>query len=104
MIANHLKSKSPPEGGGTEPADGQGFFNAERVARGEPPVQWIGDISADEDKGDDVILLGDFNAYSQEDPVQVLTAAGLTDLVPARPTTSTPTRSTASSARSTTRS
>jgi 5'-nucleotidase len=84
VIANHLKSKSPPEGGGTEPADGQGFFNAERVAEANRLVQWIGDIAADDEKGDDVILLGDFNAYGQEDPAQVLTAAGLTDLVPSQ--------------------
>lgn len=83
VIANHLKSKSPPEGGGTEPADGQGFFNAERVAEANRLVQWIGDISADDAKGGDVILLGDFNSYGQEDPAQVLTGAGLTDLVPA---------------------
>ena len=83
VVANHLKSKTPPDGGGTEPADGQGFFNTERVAEANRLVQWIGEISADEDKGDDVILLGDFNSYGQEDPVQVLTAAGLTDLVPA---------------------
>lgn len=82
VIANHLKSKSPPSGGGTEPADGQGFFNAERVAEANRLVDWIGEISADDAKGDDVILLGDFNAYGEEDPVQVLTAAGLTDLVP----------------------
>ena len=69
VIANHLKSKSPPDGGGAEPADGQGFFNAERVAEANRLVQWIGDISADEDKGDDVILLGDFNSYGQEDPI-----------------------------------
>jgi len=84
VVANHLKSKSPPDGGGTEPADGQGFFNTERVAEANRLVQWIGDIAADEEKGDDVLLLGDFNAYGQEDPVQVLTAAGLTDLVPAK--------------------
>lgn len=81
VIANHLKSKSPPEDAGPEPADGQGFFNAERVAEAERLVDWIGDISADDAKGPDVILLGDFNAYGQEDPAEVLTAAGLTDLV-----------------------
>ena len=84
VIANHLKSKSPPEGGGTEPADGQGFFNAERVAQAHRLVQWVGTIAADDAKGDDVILLGDFNSYGQEDPAQVLTAAGLVDLVPER--------------------
>ena len=29
---------------------------------------------------DDVLLLGDFNAYTQEDPVQVLREPGFTDL------------------------
>jgi 5'-nucleotidase len=82
VIANHLKSKTPPTGAGAEPADGQGFFNAERVAEATRLVDWIDDIAADETKGEDVILLGDFNSYGQEDPAQVLTAAGLTDLVP----------------------
>ncbi|HEV7742339.1 MAG TPA: ExeM/NucH family extracellular endonuclease [Pseudolysinimonas sp.] len=82
VVANHLKSKTPPANAGPEPADGQGFFNAERVAQAHRLVAWIADISADATKGDDVILLGDFNSYGQEDPVQVLTAAGLTDLVP----------------------
>lgn len=84
VIANHLKSKTPPENAGPEPADGQGFFNAERVAEAERLVDWIDEIAADDAKGEDVLLLGDFNAYGQEDPAQVLTAAGLTDLVPAK--------------------
>src|SRR5690606_22368509 len=34
VVANHFKSKSPPSGNtAPEPADGQGFFNAERVAQ-----------------------------------------------------------------------
>jgi 5'-nucleotidase len=84
VVANHLKSKTPPTGAGAEPADGQGFFNTERVAQANRLVQFVAQISADDAKGPDVILLGDFNSYAQEDPAQVLTAAGLTDLVPTK--------------------
>jgi len=84
VVANHLKSKSPPTGGGAEPADGQGFFNAERVAQAQRLVAFVDGIAADPAKSDDVILLGDFNSYGQEDPIQALTAAGFVDLVPTK--------------------
>src|SRR5690606_7121052 len=85
VVANHFKSKSPPSGNtAPEPADGQGFFNAERVAQSERLLAFTETIAADPAKGADVILLGDFNAYGKEDPSQVLTAAGFVDLVPAR--------------------
>ncbi len=85
VVANHLKSKSPPSGNtAPEPADGQGFFNAERVAQAQRLVAFVDGIAADPAKGADVILLGDFNAYGQEDPIQQLTAAGFVDLVPTK--------------------
>ncbi|WP_022893760.1 ExeM/NucH family extracellular endonuclease [Agromyces subbeticus] len=77
VIANHFKSKS---GSGTEPADGQGHFNADRVAQANSLLTLAGQLDA---AADEVFLLGDFNAYAQEDPIQVLTAAGYTDLLPA---------------------
>ncbi|MGL4340444.1 MAG: ExeM/NucH family extracellular endonuclease [Rhodoglobus sp.] len=82
VVANHLKSKSPPSGGGTEPSDLQGFFNAERVEQTTSLVSFVDGIAADPEKGPDVMLLGDFNAYHEEDPSQVLTDAGFVDLVP----------------------
>lgn len=85
VVTSHFKSKSPPSGNtAPEPADGQGFFNAERVAQAERLLAFTETIAAAPAKGADVILLGDFNAYGQEDPAQVLTAAGFTDLVPAK--------------------
>ncbi|WBU37427.1 ExeM/NucH family extracellular endonuclease [Homoserinibacter sp. YIM 151385] len=81
VVANHFKSKS---GSGTQPADGQGFFNAERVEQAEAVAGLVEDIRADDEKGPHVLLLGDFNAYGQEDPIQALTGAGLVDLVPAK--------------------
>lgn len=85
VVANHFKSKSPPSGNtAPEPADLQGFFNAERVEQATSLVDFVSGVKADEAKGENVLLVGDFNAYAQEDPVQVLTAAGLVDLVPTK--------------------
>src|SRR5690606_1779016 len=66
VIANHFKSKG---GDGEEPADGQGQFNAERVAMAERLTTIVDDIAADETKSDDVFLIGDFHAYSEQDPI-----------------------------------
>lgn len=83
VVANHFKSKSPPSGNtAPEPADLQGFFNAERVEQATSLRDFAADIAANPAKGPDIMLLGDFNAYHEEDPAQVLTAAGFVDLVP----------------------
>lgn len=83
VVANHFKSKSPPSGNtAPEPADLQGFFNAERTEQSTRLLSFVNTITADPAKGPDVMLLGDFNSYHEEDPSQVLTAAGLVDLVP----------------------
>ena len=86
VIANHFKSKSSP--GGTpppaEPADGQGFFNAERVEQANSVLAFAAGIAADPAKGPDIMMLGDFNSYAQEDPVQAITAAGFVDLLPTK--------------------
>ncbi|RQP12836.1 MAG: ExeM/NucH family extracellular endonuclease [Microbacteriaceae bacterium] len=85
VVVNHFKSKSPPSGStDPEPADGQGFFNAERVAQAERLAAFVDGIAADPQKSADVILLGDFNSYGQEDPIQALTGAGFVDLVPTK--------------------
>lgn len=82
VIANHFKSKSPPEDEPDAPAptDGQGFFNELRVQQAERLVALTAEIAADPAKGPDVLLLGDFNSYSAEDPIQAFEAAGFVDL------------------------
>ncbi|WP_406246287.1 ExeM/NucH family extracellular endonuclease [Microbacterium sp. M] len=85
VVANHFKSKSPPSGGGAEPADGQGFFNADRVAQAQSLLAFT-ETLAQTSGSDDILLLGDFNAYGQEDPIDVFAQAGWTDLVPAKAT------------------
>ncbi|MFK4790283.1 ExeM/NucH family extracellular endonuclease [Microbacterium sp. ZW T5_56] len=82
VIVNHLKSKSPPDKTTPEPADEQGFFNADRVAQAQQVLQLAETVTAASGSSD-VLLLGDFNAYAQEDPIQVFADAGWTDLIPA---------------------
>ena len=86
VVANHFKSKSSP--GGTPPpavpADGQGFFNAERVEQANRVLAFTDSIAADAAKGPDILMLGDYNSYAQEDPVQVITAGGFVDLLPSK--------------------
>jgi 5'-nucleotidase len=82
VVANHFKSKSPPSGSDDpEPADGQGFFNAERTEQAQSLLAFTEEITAAAGS-DDVFLVGDFNAYAHEDPIEVFTEAGWSDLVP----------------------
>ncbi|WP_226532161.1 ExeM/NucH family extracellular endonuclease [Microbacterium paraoxydans] len=80
VMANHLKSKSPPQGAGAEPADGQGFFNADRVKQAQAILAFTEDLEETTGSGD-MLLIGDFNAYSEEDPIDVFTSQGWSDLV-----------------------
>jgi predicted extracellular nuclease len=87
IVVNHFKSKNPPARNSPPPADaddtdqndGQGWFNSSRrkqaTALSACITNWknvVGD--------DDFVVLGDLNAYAQEDPVDVLRAAGNTVL------------------------
>jgi len=81
VVANHFKSKSGGEG--EEPDDGQGFFNADRVAQARSVAAFVATLQQSSGSGD-VAVLGDLNSYSREDPIDVLTGAGLVDIVAAR--------------------
>ncbi|MEV7798754.1 ExeM/NucH family extracellular endonuclease [Microbacterium foliorum] len=79
VVANHFKSKSAPEGGGTEPADGQGFFNADRVKQANSLKGFTEEIE-EVTGSSDILLIGDFNAYAKEDPIEVFTSEGWSDV------------------------
>ena len=82
VIANHFKSKGSGTGENADQGDGQGASNADRVEQAKALVTFSTDMQ--EQYGTDkVFMLGDFNAYSKEDPVVVLDEAGYTDLGPA---------------------
>lgn len=73
-IANHFKSK----GSAATPEDtdkGQGASNLARTAQAKSLLAFSNDLQAS--KGTDkVFLIGDFNSYAKEDPINVFTAAG----------------------------
>ncbi|WP_052492625.1 ExeM/NucH family extracellular endonuclease [Leucobacter komagatae] len=75
VVANHFKSKS---GSGAEPADGQGHFNADRVAQAKSLLQFTQTLE-ERSGSTDMLLVGDFNAYSQEDPIFEFTSRGWVD-------------------------
>ncbi|MEN5072662.1 ExeM/NucH family extracellular endonuclease [Isoptericola cucumis] len=83
VITNHFKSKGSagPWPGDEDTGDGQGASNESRVRQATALAGFADDVAADAGT-DAVLLVGDLNAYEQEDPVVVLTDAGYTDLGP----------------------
>ncbi len=79
-IANHFKSKGSagPLPGDTDQNDGQGNSNASRVAQATALLDFANAMSTSAGT-DKVFLMGDFNAYTMEDPIKVLTDAGYVD-------------------------
>ncbi|MBB5633325.1 5'-nucleotidase [Cryobacterium mesophilum] len=79
-IVNHFKSKGSagPLPGDEDINDGQGASNASRVAQAHALVDFADAMSTSADT-DRVFLMGDFNSYTMEDPIAVLTDAGYID-------------------------
>ncbi len=75
VIVNHFKSK----GSGPDDGTGQGNSNPQRVAEAQELVRFAEEMES-RLGSDRVFLSGDFNAYTREDPMQVLHDAGYTDL------------------------
>ncbi|MCT9820159.1 ExeM/NucH family extracellular endonuclease [Microbacterium sp. W1N] len=78
FVVNHFKSKGSagPWPGDADTGDGQGSSNESRVRQATALRDWVDQVRGDVDA---VALAGDFNSYSQEDPLQVLFAAGYAD-------------------------
>ena len=82
IITNHLKSKgSPCTTGNDTSLGGSGSCNTDRVRQAEALVAFAETVKTQ--SGDqDVLLVGDFNAYRYEDPIDTVTDAGYTDMGP----------------------
>jgi predicted extracellular nuclease len=81
VVANHFKSKTPgaPTGDNVDTGDGQGEWNGDRRRQAASLLAFVGQLQAA--TGDtDVLLMGDFNAYTQEDPIDDMRTAGFTDV------------------------
>jgi hypothetical protein len=77
LVVNHFKSKSCTGATGLnlDQGDGQSCFNARRVSQAQTL-----DAVLDSLAPANPIVMGDLNAYSREDPIDVLHAAGYTGL------------------------
>jgi len=82
LVVNHLRSKgscpAPGSGPDADQGDGQSCFNARRVAQMERTLQWVATVRATTG-AQDLMLMGDINAYGQEDPVIAATSQGWVD-------------------------
>ena len=88
IAVNHFKSKGPSGLDGDDPTlnpdvdqgDGQGFWNATRTEAAEALTDFLaGDPLNTGDP--DFLIIGDLNAYNEEDPVQAIEAAGYDNLL-----------------------
>ena len=74
LVANHWKSKgSPPNEGDVDTR--QGAWNRKRVEQAKATLAFAKSLNQP-----NVLLVGDFNAYAEEDPIQTLRAAGMKHL------------------------
>ena len=89
VVVNHFKSKGGPSvtptvplGDNDDTGNGAGFYNGDRVRQAKALVAFANDF-LDDKQIEAAFLTGDFNAYSQEDPVTTIVGAGYEDLHPA---------------------
>ncbi|WP_246610838.1 ExeM/NucH family extracellular endonuclease [Nonomuraea rhizosphaerae] len=73
MVVNHLKSKGtcPADGPDADQGDGQSCWNATRVNQAKALLTLVKDLPSP-------LVIGDLNAYGEEDPIDTLEAGGLT--------------------------
>lgn len=82
VLVNHMKSKSctGATGNNTDQNDGQSCFNSARRNQATQLLTFINTILTQ--SGDnDVLVIGDLNSYEQEDPIDLLLAGGLNNLL-----------------------
>jgi predicted extracellular nuclease len=81
VLVNHFKSKGctdadgPATGADADQGDGQSCYNAKRVKQAQAVLSLIGEL-----KLKNALVLGDINAYGEEDPIHTFENAGLTSL------------------------
>lgn len=88
VSVNHFKSKGgcqnadmhEDEAGNANQNDGQACWNAARLQSAQLLQQWLGDLQQQQNE-DNILIIGDLNAYRMEQPIQALTRNGWIDLV-----------------------
>ena len=82
VIVNHFKSKGGAKGADVankNKGDGQGAYNATRRAQSLAVCNYIDELKQSDPEAR-VLVVGDLNAYGQEDPIDAMRAKGLVDL------------------------
>ena len=87
LVVNHFKSKGscpapgdPDHAGNFDTGDGQGCWNLQRTLQAQRLRTFVAQVQST-NASNDVLLVGDFNAYAQEDPIHDLTSSGYIDQI-----------------------
>lgn len=83
VVVNHFKSKGSAatnDPGDQDSGDGQGASNYTRTRQATALSAWVADTLIPETGVSDVFMTGDFNSYTEEDPLRILYGDGWTDL------------------------
>lgn len=82
VVVNHFKSKGATGAAGADldQLDGQGAYNARRKLQANSLLNFIATLKTNT-ADPDVISIGDYNSYEQEDPMDILVAGGLKNLI-----------------------
>ena len=81
FVVNHFKSKGSagPFPGDADSGDGQGASVTSRILQAQALRDWVPGVAA-EYGAKAIVMAGDYNAYTMEDPMDVLYKAGYTDV------------------------
>lgn len=84
IVINHLKSKGscPDSGEDADQGDGQGCWNPMRRVSAEKMSAWVKEIAGSYETAN-ILILGDMNAYRNEDPIGAIRNTGFTELMDA---------------------
>ncbi len=82
IVINHLKSKGscPDAGDNADQHDGQGCWNRARTAAAGAMSVWAKAL-AKKAGTENILIIGDMNAYRREDPIDAIRSAGFTELM-----------------------
>jgi uncharacterized protein len=88
FVVNHFKSKGGcPKASNADNLDkGQGCWNAARITQATTLKDWVATLTASSGEND-VLMVGDFNAYLNEQPLKVLEDNGYESLLRRVPAT-----------------
>lgn len=82
FVVNHFKSKASGSGANADQGDGQGASNLRRTQQAQALIQFFNNTVRPAGT-QNIISVGDYNANYEEDPLDVLRAAGLLTPAPA---------------------